>query len=308
MNQILIMENKKKKKKSHSSGPSDISNILKFFAIILIIFGIFFVEQGSYAIYKEIIGSNTDNLPTVTIERVNDTAVVTVTSTYEIEYLVYSWGDGEDTRLSVGGTYVEETIMLPLSNSILNIEVEEENGRTVKYQKEFNVEDMDITQPSIELTEESTEGNIKITATDETEMSYIIYQVNDEEEVRIDKSDAEDKTISYILKLSNGENIVTVTAVDTSGNYTTVEQTIVVSGQTAINLSIEDGKLIVNLEDEDGVKDVLVNLNGAEYEATDINQKSVSFSLDIVEGTNTLSITVTNVNSLVTKGVNEFEY
>ena len=308
MNQILIMENKKKKKKSHNSGPSDISNILKFFAIILIIFGIFFVEQGSYAIYKEIIGSNTDNLPTVTIERVNDTAVVTVTSTYEIEYLVYSWGDGEDTRLSVGGTYVEETIMLPLSNSILNIEVEEENGRTVKYQKEFNVEDMDITQPSIELTEESTEGNIKITATDETEMSYIIYQVNDEEEVRIDKSDSEDKTISYILKLSNGENIVTVTAVDTSGNYTTVEQTIVVSGQTAINLSIEDGKLIVNLEDEDGVKDVLVNLNGAEYEATDINQKSVSFSLDIVEGTNTLSITVTNVNSLVTKGVNEFEY
>lgn len=308
MNQILMVENKKKKKNKISSGPVEIANIVKFFAIALIIFGLFFIGQGSYAIYKESKGKNTNNLPVVSMERVNDTVIIKAKSSYKIENLIYSWDEAEETKIPVEDTYIEEEVFLPIENSILKVRIEEENGRSIKYQKEFIIEGLDISEPTIEITEESTAGSIKITATDETQMAYITYKVNEEEEIRIDKSETEDKTMNYILKLQKGENKVVITAVDTSGNIATLEKTIIVSGKTSMNLKIEGGKLIINAEDPDGIKDIEINLNGVSYAAKDINQKGVRIPLDIVEGTNTVRITITNVNSLVTTGAKEFDY
>ena len=51
MNQILMVENQKKKRNRSSSGPVEIEKIVRFFAIALIVFGIFFIGHGSYAIY-----------------------------------------------------------------------------------------------------------------------------------------------------------------------------------------------------------------------------------------------------------------
>lgn len=308
MNQILMVENKKKKKNKISSGPVEIANIVKFFAIALIIFGLFFIGQGSYAIYKESKGKNTNNLPVVSMERVNDTVIIKAKSSYKIENLIYSWDEAEETKIPVEDTYIEEEVFLPIENSILKVRIEEENGRSIKYQKEFIIEGLDISEPTIEITEESTAGSIKITATDETQMAYITYKVNEEEEIRIDKAETEDKTMNYILKLQKGENKVVITAVDTSGNIATLEKTIIVSGKTSMNLKIEGGKLIINAEDPDGIKDIEINLNGVSYAAKDINQKGVRIPLDIVEGTNTVRITITNVNSLVTTGAKEFDY
>lgn len=308
MNQILMVENKKKKKNKISSGPVEIANIVKFFAIALIIFGLFFIGQGSYAIYKESKGKNTNNLPVVSMERANDTVIIKAKSSYKIENLIYSWDEAEETKIPVEDTYIEEEVFLPIENSILKVRIEEENGRSIKYQKEFIIEGLDISEPTIEITEESTAGSIKITATDETQMAYITYKVNEEEEIRIDKSETEDKTMNYILKLQKGENKVVITAVDTSGNIATLEKTIIVSGKTSMNLKIEGGKLIINAEDPDGIKDIEINLNGVSYAAKDINQKGVRIPLDIVEGTNTVRITITNVNSLVTTGAKEFDY
>lgn len=305
MNQILMVEDKKKKR---NSGPIEIANIVKFFAIILIVFGVSFIGQGSYAIYKESKGKNTKELPMVNMERVNDTVIIKANSSYKIENLIYSWNEAEETKISVDNNYIEEEVILPIENSILNVKIEEENGRTVKYKKEFIIEGLDITQPTIEITEESTAGNIKITATDETQMAYITYKVNDEEEIRIDKSETEDKVMNYILKLPRGENKVIITAADTSGNIGILEKTIIVSGKTSMNLKLENGKLIIIAEDPDGIRDIDINLNGVSYTAKDINKKGVRIPLDIVEGTNTVRITITNVNSLVTTGAKEFNY
>lgn len=308
MNQILMVENKKKKNKKSSSGTIEIANIVKFFAIVLIIFGIFFIGQGSYAIYKESKGRDTSNMPIVKISRVNDTIQVKVDSTNKIENLIYSWNNSEETKIPVEDTAIEEEIILPIENSVLNIKLEEETGRMIKYQKEFIIEGLDITEPTIEITEENTEGNIRIVATDETAISYITYKINEEDEIKVEKSELEDKSINYILKLPRGANRVVITAIDESGNVETLEKTIIVSGRTSINLKIENGKLIIIAEDPDGVKDIEINLNGVVYSAKDINRKGVRIPLDLVQGTNTIRITVTNVNSLVTVGTKEFSY
>ena len=48
MNQILSIENSTKK----NSGPVEIGKVIKFFGIVLIIFGVFMIGSGSYSMYK----------------------------------------------------------------------------------------------------------------------------------------------------------------------------------------------------------------------------------------------------------------
>lgn len=308
MNQILMVENKKKKKNGSSSGPIEIEKIVRFFAIILIVFGILFIGNGSYAIYKDSKGRNVQNMPTVSISRVNDSVIITVNSINKVENLRYKWNDGEETVVSVEDTFVEESALLPIENSTLIVTVEEENGRIIRYTKQFIIESMDITQPTIQVTEEDTKGNIRITATDETSISYIIYKVNDEDEIRIDRSELENKTINYVLRLQKGNNQVKITAVDEAGNIETIEKKIIVTGSTTIESKIENGQIMIDIKDPDGIKDIGINLNGVVYEAKNVNQKSVRIPLKPVEGVNTLKVTVTNVNSLVTEGTTEINY
>lgn len=307
MNQILVMENKKKKR-SRNTGPAEIENILKFFAIALIVFGVLFIGHGSYAIYKDAKGKDKKNLPILTMERVNDEVIIKATSSIKIKNLIYSWNKDEETKIPVDGTFIEENVMLLNENGTLNVKIEDEKGRTVKYQKEFIIDGLDITKPTIEIQEQGSNGTIKITATDETQMKYISYSINGSDEIKIDKSDAEDKIINYILKLQKGENKLTVTAVDSSGNFEIIEKTIIVSGKTTMNLKIENGKLVVTAEDPDGIKDIEINLNGVTKSVKDINQKSIKATLNIVEGTNNIRIKITNVNSLITTGAKEFNY
>lgn len=307
MNQILMIDNKKKKK-NKSSGPIEIANIVKFFAITLIIFGLSFIGQGSYAIYRDIKGKDTTNMPVLSIERVNDRLVVTVSSTNTIENIIYSWNSAEETKVPIGDTYVEEEIILPFNNSVLNLKIEEETGRMIKYQKEFIVEGLDISQPDINIEEESTAGNIRITATDETEISHITYKINDEEEVTIEKTESETTTMNYILKLPRGENKVVITATDTAGNTETFEKTIIVSGKSNIRAEVNNGKITFIIDDQDGVRDIEINLNGLVYAKKDINAKEVRVPLDLATGNNTISVKVTNVNSLVTTVTTEYKY
>lgn len=307
MNQILVMENKKKKR-SRNTGPAELENILKFFAIALIVFGVLFIGHGSYAIYKDAKGKDKRNLPTLTMERVNDEVIIKATSSIKIKNLIYSWNTDEETKIPVDGTFIEENVMLLNENGTLNVKIEDEEGRTVKYQKEFIIDGLDITKPTIEIQEQGSNGTIKITATDETQMKYISYSINGSDEIKIDKSDAEDKIMNYILKLKKGENKLTVTAVDSSGNFEIIEKTIIVSGKTTMNLKIENGKLVVTAEDPDGIKDIEINLNGVTKSVKDINQKSIKATLNIVEGTNNIRIKITNVNSLITTGAKEFNY
>lgn len=309
MNQILAVENKKKKsKKNKSSSQIEIKNIVMFFAVVIVVFGTFLIGQGSYAIYQESKGKNKEDLPNVKVSRVNDTIILDVTSKHVIEKLKYSWNNSEETVIPVEDTHVEEEITLLIESSILNIIVEDETGRAIKYRKEFNLEGIDITKPKIDIKPEDNQGNIKIIAEDETEISYITYKVNDEDEIRIDKTETEEKSIVYILKLERGQNKVIVTAVDKTGNIEIKEKEVVVSEAPEIQLIQNAKTLTVVVKDTDGIKDLEINLNGKIYTGSDINQKEVRLPVQLENGVNTIKIKVTNVNGLVAEGAREVNY
>ena len=314
MNQILVLENKTKKKKTKtmSSGPADIKNILRFFAVVLIIFAIVMIGHSSYAIYRDAKGNNTNDLANISITRVNDTLLVDVQSTYIIDKFKYSWRNSQQTSVPEESTSFQEEIILPSENNILTIVLEDETGRATTYTREIILDGIDIVEPTIEI-EQGQGLSVLITATDETQIEYMTYRIDDGEEIRIDKNNVADKTIKYaVTDMPRGEHVIYVTAVDSFGNTEEIEKTIILSSEMptidSIDIDEENGKILIKASDVDGLQSIEVNINGAEYHMDNINRTEATFSLNLRQGTNTLSIKLTNVNGLSAEGATEFEY
>ena len=312
MNQILMIENKKnKKKKKTGSRSAEINNIVRFFAIVIIIFALFIISHSSYAMYIDARGNSTENLPEISISRVNDTLIVDVESANIINQFKYSWENSEQRSITEEANSFQEEIILPSSNNTLTIILEDENGRAITYTKEIILDGIDIVKPTINISKQAT--SIRIEAIDETAIEYITYRIDDGEEIRLDKNNEGDTRIDYaIADIGRGEHTIYVTAVDSAGNTDTAEQAIIVSSETPeitqLSIDQETGKLIIGVSDVDGIQSIEVNLNGAVYGMDDINRTEATFTLDLVEGTNTLNIKITNVNGLTAEGVTEFEY
>ncbi len=315
MNQILMVENKNKtknKRNRENSGPAEIKSVIRFFAIVIIIFGLCIIGHSSYAMYIDAKGNNTENLPQINVSRINDTLIVDVQSVNIIDKFKYNWTNSEQTSISEGVANFQEEIILPNASDTLTIILEDETGRAVTYTKEIFLDGVDIVKPTIDIMQ-GEGSSIRLTATDETQIEYMTYRIDDGEEIRIDKNNMEDRTIEYaITEIPRGEHTLYATAVDSSGNIETTETPVIVSSErpTIKNISIdqEAGKIIIEAADVDGIQSIEVNLNGAVYTMNDVNRTEATFSLNLVEGTNTISIKLTNVNGLTAEGATEFNY
>ena len=311
MNQILMIENKNRKGKK-SSGPAEIKTIVRFFAFAIIVFGVFIISHSSYALYRDSKGKNTDNLPQISISRINDTLIVEVNSEYIIDRFKYNWIGSEQTSVMEGMTSFEEQIVLPSGNDVLTITLEDETGRAVTYTKEIILDGVDIIKPSINVAK-GQGASVRVTVADETQIDYMLYHFDDGEEIRVDKNNEKDKRIEYaITDIPRGEHILYVTAVDSAGNFETEETPVTISSDrptiTGLSIDQETGRIIIEAEDVDGIASIEVNLNGAVYKMDDVNRTEATFSLKLQEGTNTISIKLTNVNGLSAEGATEFNY
>jgi hypothetical protein len=317
MNQILVTEVEKKQKKKRNRNTTasiEIAKIVRFFAIFIIIFGLCLIGHSSYALYRDSKANNTNNLAEINITRINDTLRVDVQSTYIIEKFRYSWSNSEERSIPENATSFQEEIILPPENSVLTIIVEDETGRAVTYTKDIILDGIDIAKPSVSIDQQAT--SIRIKAEDETKIDYMTYRIDDGEEIRIDKNNVDDKSIEYAItqdEIGRGTHKITVTAYDTSGNSTVQESPdIVISTERPeiknLYVDQEQGKLMIEVEDADGIQSIEVNLNGQVYSMNDVNRTEATFSLNLVEGNNTFSIKVENVNGLSVSGSMEYKY
>lgn len=305
MNQILVTEKKKKNKKA-SRGPIEIKGIVRFFAVFIMLFGIVLASEGSYALYKEIDESKPENIPDLTLTRDGDTILLQVEHNTEISKINYRWNDGEENSIPEGTTYVEEEILLPDGNNVLNITVIDMKNREYQFVKEYNLEGVDITKPNVEVTQtEEGTANISIVASDETAIKEMSYKINDGQEIAIQATEEGQKEITEDITLPEGQNTLTVVAKDATDNTTTYEKQIIVSSKPTIEIVSQEGNILtLKISDKYGLKDVIVNLNGKVYESRDIdqnpnvNKNEIYVPLELQSGNNVLSIEVLNVNGL----------
>ena len=314
MNQILAVENKKKEKvktkKIRTGRPIEIKGIVMFFAVIIMVFGLTLAGQGSYALYKDIDDRKPENIPYVTIGRVNDKAIVQISSNIEISKLVYSWNNGEESAIPIGSTNAREEITLLGYDSVLNLTIEDMNGKRVKFQKQYLLTGVDITKPVVEIETKDGNDKMKIVAKDETGIAYITYQWEDGEPVTVNADQQGQTEMIVQVPLTVGLKKIKIIAVDTNGNIEEIERGITTStSRPKMTLRRNKQKISIEIEDKDGIKSIKANLNGEEYEITNVNRKKVKVGyLYLREGNNTISVEVTNVNDYTEKATAELQY
>lgn len=314
MNQILAVENKKKEKvktkKIRTGRPIEIKGIVMFFAVIIMVFGLTLAGQGSYALYKDIDDRKPENIPYVTIGRVNDKAIVQISSNIEISKLVYSWNNGEESAIPIGSTNAREEITLLGYDSVLNLTIEDMNGKRVKFQKQYLLTGVDITKPVVEIETKDGNDKMKIVAKDETGIAYITYQWKDGEPVTVNADQQGQTEMIVQVPLTVGLKKIQIIAVDTNGNIEEIQKEITTStSRPKMTLRRNKQKISIEIEDKDGIKSIKANLNGEEYEITNVNRKKVKVGyLYLREGNNTISVEVTNVNDYTEKATAELQY
>ena len=316
MNQILDYTPNKSSSKASSSD-----KVVRVFAILLVIFSLCLLGSGLYSIFKNKESEKvTDVKPTyATINAVqeDDKAIITVTHDKVIESMVYRWNsDAERSVKGDGKKTLEKELDLPAGENTLYIKVIDVNGVETSYEEKFTAESgLDIMNPviSLSIVNGEEEKMLRITATDETQIDFLTYRWNDEEEVKVEASEDNNKEIVVEVPIMRGTNDITIVAVDSENNTTTETKsyTGLTQPEIVVTLSEDGSTLIIKTTHENGIKKISYTLNDkpyeAEFEGDDI-QNEIEFTQGLDEGYNRLILKVTSVDKTETVFDGECDY
>lgn len=295
MNQILSTGDKQEK--------SNINNIIRIFCVIIIVFSIFFIVQGTYALVKsknEKIISSADR-PNVSIDSKGGSAVINVKNNKSISKVLYSWDNGESMEIDAQNkTELAETVVVPNGDCTLNISVIDSNGLVSKYEQKFEYDpSVDLASPEINIS--AVPGKITIEAKDNVEMGYITYKWNDEQEVKVEVSGEDRTKIVQEIEVKKGSNTLKVVATDKAGNTKQDERDILGASKPKIVVGKSGSDLVIKVTDEEQVTKVEYTLNGSQYtqENTGDNKKEFVFKVGMKQGENVIVIKAYNKSGLV---------
>lgn len=304
MNQILAIENKKSKapKGKNSKGPADIKSIVRVFAVAIILFGIFMIGQGSYALVQNMQEKEKQNaLPTVDIQRDEQEILIKANYSKVIDKIIYNWNGEEETILQgKGRNSLEESIPLKPGDNTLNVTVVASDGKQAKFQKQYSYQKDDMEKPEIEVSDNG-DGTIKITAKDNIALSYIKYSLEGMEETTIEANEQNPKIIEEKVQVEMGEKTLKVIAVDTSNNENIEEIEIKGATKPKVELYQSGDKktLIIVAKDNIKLEKVEGSINGNAFSTQGQElEKEQEFELPLYEGNNDITVTVYNSSGL----------
>ncbi len=301
MNQILSVDNtnkkeKVKKEKVRNSGPIEITSILKFFSIAILIFGVFMIGSGSYSMYKEATKGAENVKPVIYVEQTAETEILLkVTHEKALSKITYTWNDEAVTEVPTNGKKeVETRIEIPTGTNTLIVKASDENGQEIEYKKVYTVEG-DI---NIEIEPEG--NNLKLTVNGKNQLLYMTYRWDEEEETKIDINSNQTE---QIIEIPKGLHTLTVIVVDENNKTETKEQE--VNGVTKPKVEITtDGSsnFVIKASDEQGIKKVEFIINETEKYMLDLtrafesveDRKQFEYAYPLHDGENKLEVTVYN--------------
>ena len=315
MNQILSVEppqpKKQKEKKQkvnnsynsyNSSGPIEIDKIARFFAIVLIVFGIIMVGSGSYSMYKGSQIGNTQVKPTIYVEEISETQLnIQVTHNSPLRRVTYNWNSEEQVELDASGKRsVEQTIEIPTGENTLNIYAVDQQG------KETNLSRIYTRQGDIAINFEVEGSNLKVTANGINQLSYMTYRWDENEEQRIDINNM---STEQLIEIPMGQHTLTVSVVDINNNTETKEQEVKGVTKPTVTINRTENNFVINASDEEGLTRIEVRVDQDDNQQFLIDLEKVYPNVEdrkqfeysgfaLHDGRNTLEVTVYNVNGV----------
>ena len=303
MNQILStsmpMDNKKRKEKKGNANPIAISSILKFFAIAMLIFGIFTIGTGAYAVFKNQSEQQEQNLePSISIEdKDEETILLKVVHKKNIAKLEYRWNDEESTVVNGNnGKYLERQIKVPSGKNTLHVLVVDEDGKEIPYEKQYERES--------KINFEVSGNKIKITYEGDKEVSYMTYRWDEEEEKTIQINDTK---INQEIDAIKGLHTLTVIVVDEDNNTDTKVQKINGVSKPKITVAVDDAKqhFVIKATDDEKITTIVFRLNQDDNQyytlnIADMNYNDIQYVLpmELQSGENTIEVTIKNASGV----------
>ena len=303
MNQILStsmpMDNKKKKEKKVNTNPIAISSILKFFAIAMLIFGMFTIGTGAYAVFKNQSDQQEQNLePSISIENKDEeTILLKVVHKKNIAKLEYRWNDEESTVVNGNnGKYIEKQIKVPSGKNTLHVLVVDEDGKEIPYEKQYERES--------KINFEVSGNKIKITYEGDKKVSYMTYRWDEEEEKTIQINDTK---IDQEIDAIKGLHTLTVIVVDEDNNTDTKVQKINGVSKPKITVAVDDAKqhFVIKASDDEKITTIVFRLNQDDNQyytlnIADMNYNDIQYVLpmELQSGENTIEVTIKNASGV----------
>ena len=303
MNQILSTQNSKgKKEKLNSNGPIEIKKIVKFFSIIILLFGICLIGTGSYSMYKESQNGESKIKPTINIVQEtpeSNEITLNVTHNKSLSKVTYNWNNGEETEIQCNGKKnVEQKIEIPTGENKLTITAIDINGLESKAERQYTIEG------DIKINIESENPKIKITASGKNQLSYMTYRWDEDEETKVDINDTQ---IEQLIDVPSGQHKLTVIVVDENNQTETKEQDVMGSKKPNLEVTADGTEnFVIKASDEQGIKKVEFIINETKKMKIDLDQvkpleerKTFEYKYPLQDGENKLEVRVYNENDVV---------
>lgn len=297
MNQILSVESPKKEKKNKrkNGGVIEIEKILKFFSIVILVFGVFMIGSGSYSMYQTSKIANLSAEPTIYVQETSATEItLQITHDKNLSKVTYNWNNEETTEIEcTGKKKVEQKIQIPTGQNTLNVYAVDVNGQETIFQKTYTI------QGDINIELEAEGNNLKIKTEGKEQLSYMTYRWDDEEETKIDINDTQTE---QTIEIPKGLHTLIVIVVDINNKTETKEQE--VKGVTKPKLEVTtDGadNFVIKASDEEGIKKVEFIINETEKYELNLDQvysleerKEFEYAYPLHDGENKLEVRVYN--------------
>ncbi len=318
MNQILDYNPNKSSGSGNSSG-SD--KVVRIFAVILVIFALCLLGSGIYGMYKnsnkeKVSQTDSPSKAVITVERDenDDTkAIIKVKHDKAIEKVIYTWDNDKDIiNKGNGKPTMDIEISLPAGTHTLTVKVTDIDGVDTTYDEEIYSENgEDKVNPEIKTTVDQATKEIVITATDETELDYVTYRWNDEEENRKDADSENPKELKFNIEIPKGTNDLTIIAVDKNNNSTTKtdKYTGVTKPEITITVSEDKKRIDVFCYHENGITEATLSING-EVRNVDLGGQvlqEVPFGWDLTEPHSTVIVKAKSVDGTETEATEEID-
>ncbi len=300
MNQILSTEGTKKTEKLRYPGkPVAVEKIVRFFAIVIIIFGVLMLCSGSYSMYTSSKAKSTNNKPEIFVGDTSEkTITLQVTHNVGLEKVNYNWNNEAPIEITTNrNKKVEKVIEIPTGENILNVYAVDIYGKESRYQKQYTL----LGDISIQIEAEGT--NIKISVTGKEEISYITYRWDEDEETKINVNNTQTE---QTIETPKGSHTLTVIAVDVNNKTETKKKD--VKGVTKPKLDVTtDGSdnFVIKASDEEGIKRVEFIINETERKSLDLDKvrslderKEFEYAYPLHDGENKLEIRVYNESGI----------
>ena len=299
MNQILSTSND-----YNSYNKNSTKKIIMFFCIATIILAVGIILLKAYDIYNKKHIQNSFATPKIEInEQEGNQIAINVQCEDGINYITYTWNQSNEYTVNQNGsTIFQRIVSIPYNKeNTLNVVVVSMNNVKQEATKTFGM-DVDEENPTIDSLTVSG-SKLSIDASDNSGISYIEYQWEDEDSNKIYAEGDNNKTLNAQINIQRGTHKLSIRVVDIYGNEEKLSRLVTGVNEPEI-LVLKYGNVInIKATHDMGIKQISALINGKLYTFNEddpdyVKDTTVQAEFPLEEGENIVKVIVHSFEKL----------